>query len=39
MVVTHEGIENFTAFLASTPDAIEAVMKEEDLLPRVSRLP
>ena len=39
ILVTKDGIENFTAFLASTPDEIEAVMKQEGMLSRVPRLP
>jgi len=39
ILVTTDGIENFTAFLASTPDEIEAVMKQEGILSRVPRLP
>jgi hypothetical protein len=39
ILVTTDGIENFTAFLASTPDEIEAVMKQEGMLSRVPRLP
>jgi Xaa-Pro aminopeptidase len=39
ILVTKDGIENFTAFLASTPEEIEAVMKQEGLLSRVPRLP
>lgn len=39
IVVTKDGIENFTASLASTPQEIEAVMKQEGLLSRVARLP
>jgi Xaa-Pro aminopeptidase len=39
IVVSKDGLENFTDFLASTPDEIEAVMKQEGLLPRVPRLP
>ena len=39
ILVTKEGIENFTAFLASTPEEIEAVMKQEGTLSRVPRLP
>ena len=39
ILVTKAGIENFTAFLASTPDEIEAVMKQEGILARVQRLP
>jgi Xaa-Pro aminopeptidase len=39
ILVTRTGIENFTASLASTPDEIEAVMKQEGILSRVPRLP
>jgi Xaa-Pro aminopeptidase len=39
IVVTKDGIENFTASLASTPQEIEAVMKQDGLLTRVPRLP
>ena len=39
IVVTSDGIENFTATLASTPEEIEAVMKADGLLSRVPRLP
>ena len=39
ILVTTDGIENFTALLASTPDEIEAVMKQEGILSRVPRLP
>jgi Xaa-Pro aminopeptidase len=39
IVVTKDGIENFTATLASTPQEIEAVMQQEGLLSRVPRLP
>jgi len=39
VVVTKDGIENFTAALASTPEEIEAVMKQEGILARVPRLP
>jgi Xaa-Pro aminopeptidase len=39
IVVTNDGIENFTATLASTPEAIEAAMKDDGLLSRVPRLP
>jgi len=39
ILVTKTGIENFTAFLASTPGEIEAVMKQEGILSRVPRLP
>ena len=39
IVVTRDGMENFTVTLASTPEAIEAVMKQDGLLSRVPRLP
>ncbi|MDP2319831.1 MAG: Xaa-Pro peptidase family protein [Acidobacteriota bacterium] len=39
IVITKDGMENFTASLASTPQEIEAVMKQEGLLARVPRLP
>ena len=39
VLVTKDGIENFTAFLASTPDEIEAEMKRDGVLSRVPRLP
>lgn len=39
ILVTRDGIENFTASLASTSEEIEAVMKQEGLLSRVPRLP
>ena len=39
VLVTKDGIENFTGFLASTAEEIEAVMKEEGILSRVARLP
>lgn len=39
IVVTKDGIENFTPDLASTPEEIEAVMRSEGLLARVARLP
>jgi len=39
ILVTKDGIENFTAFLASTPAAIEAVMTQDGILVRVARLP
>lgn len=39
IVVTKDGMENFTATLASTPEEIEAVLKQQGLLPRVPRLP
>jgi Xaa-Pro aminopeptidase len=35
VAVTENGVENFTAFMPSTPDEIEAVMKEEGLLQKV----
>ncbi|MGE4068734.1 MAG: M24 family metallopeptidase, partial [Vicinamibacterales bacterium] len=38
ILVTKDGIENFTDFLASTPDEIEAVMKQEGMLAKVPRL-
>ncbi|MGE3191237.1 MAG: aminopeptidase P N-terminal domain-containing protein [Vicinamibacterales bacterium] len=38
ILVTKDGIENFTDFLASTPDEIEAVMKQEGMLGKVPRL-
>ncbi len=38
VVVTKDGMENFTGDLASTPEEIEAVMKQDGLLPRVPRL-
>ncbi len=38
VVVTRDGIENFTASLASTPDEIEAVMRQDGLVSRVPRL-
>jgi Xaa-Pro aminopeptidase len=34
VLVTKDGIENFTAFLASTPDEIEAEMKRGGVLSR-----
>ena len=37
VLVTKDGIENFTAFLASTPDEIEAAMKQDGVLSRVQR--
>ena len=37
IVVTRDGMENFTDFLASTPAEIEAVMKQEGVLTRVAR--
>ena len=39
VVITKSGMENFTPSLASTPQEIEAVMKQEGLLTRVPRLP
>ncbi len=39
IVIAKSGKENFTASLASTPQEIEAVMKQEGLLTRVARLP
>ncbi len=39
ILVTKDGIENFTGFLASTPDEIEAAMKQDGILSRVARLP
>lgn len=39
IVVTPTGIENFTAFLASTPEEIESVMTQPGLLARVPTLP
>lgn len=39
IVVTRDGFENFTPDLASTPEEIEAVMREEGILARVPRLP
>lgn len=38
IVITKDGMENFTASLASTPQEIEAVMKQDGLLARVPRL-
>ena len=38
ILVTKDGIENFTASLASTPDEIEAAMKGDGVLTRVPRL-
>lgn len=35
ILVTKAGIQNFTAFLASTPEEIEAVMKQDGVLSRV----
>jgi len=39
VVVTKNGIENFTASLASTPQEIVAAMTQDGLLTRVPRLP
>lgn len=39
VLVTSDGLENFTGFLASTPDEIEAVMKQDGVLSKVARLP
>jgi Xaa-Pro aminopeptidase len=39
IVVTKDGMENFTADLASTPEEIEAVMTQDGILTRVARLP
>ncbi len=39
IVVTTDGMENFTPDLASTPEEIEAVMRQDGILPRVPRLP
>lgn len=39
ILVTKDGIENFTDFLASAVEEIEAVMKQEGILARVPRLP
>ncbi|MDP1571029.1 MAG: Xaa-Pro peptidase family protein [Vicinamibacterales bacterium] len=39
IVVTTDGLENFTGFLASTVEEIEAVMTQEGMLARVPRLP
>lgn len=39
ILVTRDGMENFTPDLASTPDEIEAVMRQDGLLTRVPRLP
>ena len=38
IVITRDGIENFTGFLASTPEEIEDVMKEDGVLQSVLRL-
>lgn len=38
IVITKDGMENFTASLASTPQEIEAVMQQDGLLARVPRL-
>ncbi len=39
IVVTRDGMENFTPDLASTPEEIEAVMRQDGMLTRVPRLP
>ena len=39
IVVTRDGMENFTPALASTPEEIEAVMRQDGMLARVPRLP
>lgn len=39
IVVTDDGIENFTESLASTPEEIEAVMQQDGVLAHVPRLP
>ena len=39
ILVTKDGIENFTALLASTPEEIAAVTKQDGILSRVPRLP
>lgn len=39
IVVTTDGMENFTPDLASTPEEIEAVMRQDGILTRVPRLP
>jgi Xaa-Pro aminopeptidase len=39
IVVTKDGMENFTPDLASTPEEIEAVMRQDGILTRVPRLP
>jgi len=39
IVVTKDGIENLTPDLASTPEEIEAVMRQDGILTRVPRLP
>ena len=39
IVISKDGMENFTASLASTPQEIETAMKLDGLLPRVGRLP
>ncbi len=39
VVVTDTGVENFTDFMPSTPDQIEAVMKQDGLLQKVPPTP
>lgn len=39
IVITRDGMENFTPALASTPEEIEAVMRQDGMLTRVPRLP
>ena len=39
IVVTRDGMENFTPALASTPEEIEASMRQDGMLARVPRLP
>jgi Xaa-Pro aminopeptidase len=39
IVITRNGMENFTPTLASTPQEIEAVMKQEGVVTRLPRLP
>jgi len=39
IVVTRDGMENFTPALASTPEEIEAVMRQDGMLARLPRLP
>jgi Xaa-Pro aminopeptidase len=39
IVVTRDGMENFTPDLASTPEEIETVMRQDGMLTRVPRLP
>ncbi len=39
IAVTKDGIENFTASLASTPQEIETVITQDGLLTRVARVP